>query len=324
MKSLKPPSQEAHSKTAETSGPGDFIPRRVVSLQPSVTVIFERLGLLDRLVACTKYCLDLCPGIKTDRVLGARSLGDGSLDNESKLIVADSWTATSEQILRCRPDLVIASVPYQVEAVAEIMRAGITFLGLAPHSMADVYSDVFRIASIMGCSGAGTSLITGMQEHIAAVSARSTEAAGRPLVYCEEWGKPLIHSQPWVAELVEAAGGRFLGMSGKQTDAATIRAANPEVIIAAWCGAGERAPLEKIIRDRDWGEITAAEQGAVFCVRDDFLNTPAPTLLHGLDALACAIHPEIFGDAAAGLRRIGTGVASPAASSELHRAGQPG
>ena len=310
---------------------GDFIPRRVVSLQPSVTVIFERLGLLDHLVACTKYCLDLCPAIKADRIPGDGSQSDGSMSGGSlgvgagsRLIVADSWTATSEQILQCRPDLVIASVPYQVEAVAEIMRAGITFLGFAPHSIADIYSDIFRIASIMGRPEAGTSLISGMQERIAAVKTRSAEASGRPLVYCEEWGKPLIHSQPWVAELVESAGGRFLGLAGKQTDGATILAANPEVIIAAWCGAGERVPLEKIIRDRGWGETAAAKKGAVFCVRDDFLNTPAPTLLSGLDALACAIHPEIFGDAAGGLRKIAAGVESPAASGEPHRAGQPG
>ena len=315
---------------------GDFIPRRVVSLQPSVTVIFERLGLLDRLVACTKYCLDLCPGLTMDRRGGGSSHpaspGDGAAGSEaagedsggdgSRLIVADSWTASSQQILRCRPDLVIASVPYQVEAVAEIMRAGITFLGFAPHSMADIYNDIFRLASLMGCPGKGASLIAGMRRHIAEVSARSAQAALRPLVYCEEWGKPLIHSQPWVAELVESAGGRFLGPAGQQTDAGTIRAANPQVIIAAWCGAGERVPLAKIIRDRGWGETTAAKHGAVFCVRDDFLNTPAPTLLHGLDALACAIHPEIFGDAAGGLRKIAPANASPAVSS--HPAGQPG
>ena len=33
----------------------------------------------------------------------------------------------------------------------------------------------------------------------------------------------------------------------------------------------------------------------VYCIRDEYLNTPAPTLLRGLDALAFAIHPELFG-----------------------------
>jgi len=39
----------------------DYTPRRIVSLQPSATVILRAIGRLDRLVACTKYCLDVCP-----------------------------------------------------------------------------------------------------------------------------------------------------------------------------------------------------------------------------------------------------------------------
>jgi iron complex transport system substrate-binding protein len=66
------------------------------------------------------------------------------------------------------------------------------------------------------------------------------------------------------------------------------------VIVAAWCGAGERVPLEKIIVERGWQQTAAALSGRVFCIRDEFLNTPAPSLLQGLHALAFAIHPELF------------------------------
>jgi len=48
---------------------------------------------------------------------------------------------------------------------------------------------------------------------------------------------------------------------------------------------------------------TRMSHGRVFCICDEFLNTPAPTLLQGLDALAFAIHPEIFPDTK-GIRRI--------------------
>jgi iron complex transport system substrate-binding protein len=53
-------------------------------------------------------------------------------------------------------------------------------------------------------------------------------------------------------------------------------------------------PLEKIIGERGWQQTSAALSGRVFCIRDEFLNTPAPTLIHGLEALAWAIHPELF------------------------------
>jgi iron complex transport system substrate-binding protein len=120
----------------------------------------------------------------------------------------------------------------------------------------------------------------------------------------------VIASQKWVQELVEAAGGEFLGAPGRKISADEIRQLNPEVVIAAWCGAGDRAPLEKIVADRGWQGTAAALSGRVFCVRDEFLNTPAPTLLQGLEALAFAIHPEVF-PRTKGIRRI-TEVSTPA------------
>jgi iron complex transport system substrate-binding protein len=197
---------------------------------------------------------------------------------------------------------VIASVPYQLEAVAEILKAGVRFLGLAPRSLADIYADIALIAGAMGVSERGQHMIESMQREIECVRAR--HAAGpRPRVFCEEWGKPIIHSQPWVAELVEAAGGQFLGEPGAKTDAECVRRADPEVIIMAWCGAGDRVPLEKIVGERGWTETSAGRSRRVYCVRDELLNTPAPTLLEGLRALEAAIHPESFPQLPAGLRR---------------------
>jgi len=98
----------------------DHTPLRIVSLQPSATVILENLGALDRLVACTKYCVDLFPAIADGRV-----------------IVDDSWTASAAQIAATQPDLVMAAVPYQEKAVSEILKSGARFLGLAPHSLAE-------------------------------------------------------------------------------------------------------------------------------------------------------------------------------------------
>jgi hypothetical protein len=42
----------------------------------------------------------------------------------------------------------------------------------------------------------------------------------------------------------------------------------------------------------------------VYCITDEYLNTPAPTLVLGLRALASAIRPDLFGESAPGLRRI--------------------
>src|SRR5438270_584780 len=145
-------------------------------------------------------------------------------------------------------------------------------------------------------------LVARMKKEVQSVCQR-TAGTERALVYCEEWGKPLILSQTWVAELVEAAGGRFFGQPGKHTTEEEVAAADPDVIVAAWCGAADRVPLEKIIPKRGWEQTKAAKHGRVYCINDEFLNTPASTLIQGLQALAAAIHPEMF-DEPKGLRRI--------------------
>jgi len=261
-------------------------PQRIACLQPSATVILHAIGELDRVVACTRYCADV-----------VRQVAEGS-----RIILADSWTANAEQIVSARPDLVIAAVPYQSKAIEEILKAGARFLGLAPKSLADIYTDIATIAGAAGRADRGEEVISEMLCRIEQIRAKA-RAAIRPRVFCEEWGKPLIGSQPWVAELVEAAGGTFVTAPARQITSEEVLRLDPEVIVAAWCGAGDRVPLEKIVAESGWQQTSAAQNGRVYCISDELLNTPAPTLLHGLDALAWALHPESFPQPQ-GIRRI--------------------
>lgn len=263
---------------------------KIVSLQPSISIVLERLACLDLLAACTRYCLEAVPAL---REFGLP-------------VVHDSWSTTAEELLAAEPDLVIASVPYRHESLAAILKAGCPVLALAPHSLADIEQDVRLIAGATGRAEAvnrAELVIAEMRGGIAEVRRRSA-GLEKPLVYCEEWGKPLIHSQEWVKELVEAAGGVFLGEPGKTTTAEAVAEGDPEVVLAAWCGAGDRVPLEKVAGRTGWGGLRAVREERVFCIADELLNTPAPTLVEGLRAMAAALHPEVFGAEARGLRRM--------------------
>jgi iron complex transport system substrate-binding protein len=255
----------------------DHTPRRIACLQPSATVILNAVGEINRIVACTKYCADVVPAIQSP----------------PRTILSDSWSANAAQIAAVQPDLVIASVPYREQAVIEILKSGTRFLGFAPKTLEDIYVDISTIAGAVGASARAEQVIRDMEARIEQFRQR-TASSRRPRVFCEEWGRPLIISQRWVAELVEAAGGEFVGEAGKQISAEEVARRNPEVVVAAWCGAGDRVPLEKIVSDRGWQGTVAAENRRVYCIRDEYLNTPAPTLLRGLEALAFAIHPELF------------------------------
>jgi iron complex transport system substrate-binding protein len=257
---------------------------RVAALQPSISLTLEHLGCLDSLVACTRYCLQAVPSLRTRDVQ----------------VIADSWSSTTEEILSASPDLVLASVPYRMESLAAILKCGVPVLTLAPHTLADVYQDIRLLGDILHAPDRAAAVVEEMMRDVASTQEAVSTAETR-VVYCEEWGKPLIHSQSWVAELVSAAGGRFLGKPGSVTDADAVAAEDPDVLVFAWCGAGDRVPLARVIEKRQWQSLRAVREGRVYCVPDEFLNTPAPNLLQGLRALAGAIHPEIFG-AAQGVR----------------------
>src|SRR6202049_5263704 len=96
--------------------PTSHTAQRVACLQPSATVVLESIGELARVVACTRYCADVVPAVAAG----------------SRIILADSWTADTAQIVAAKPDLVIAAVPYQEKAVSEILKGGERFFGLSP------------------------------------------------------------------------------------------------------------------------------------------------------------------------------------------------
>ena len=157
------------SKHAKIKLMQDHTARRIACLQPSATVILNAIGELDRVVACTRYCADVVPAV-----------ADGS-----RAILADSWTADTAQIVATQPDLVIAAVPYQEKAVSEILRTGARFLGLAPKTLADIYTDIATIAGVVGASDRGMAVIDAMQRQIEEVR-RQTASLARPKVFCEE------------------------------------------------------------------------------------------------------------------------------------------
>lgn len=258
---------------------------KILSLQPSISLILQSLGQLDTLAGCTRYCLDAVPELRSRRLP----------------IIRDSWSSETREITALKPDLVIASVPYRQESLAAILKAGVPVLTLAPHCLVDIYADIRLIGAVVNERSRANEVVAEMECAIADVGRIASRSNHRPLVYCEEWGKPLIHSQPWVRELVEAAGGVFLGEAGKVNDAETIAAADPEVIALAWCGAGNRVPVERVIAMRGWHMLRAVRAGRVACIPDELLNTPAPSLVKGLRAIARLIHPELFAAADFGM-----------------------
>ncbi len=253
---------------------------RIISLAPSVTSILHALGAADCLVGVTRWCADVVP----EGVLRGLPRFD------------DCWNADPAKVAELGPDLVIGSVPYRAQVVEGILARGVRFLATYPRTLADVYGDIRMLASLVNRQPAGDRLAETMRQRIASARERAARATSRPRIYCEEWSNPLQNSQRWVEELVEAAGGEFVPKpAARKVAAEEVIAADPEIIVLAWCGTNDRARPDVVLKRPGWDNLSAVKQHRIHVVRDELLNTPGPNLLDGLEALAGIIHPEIFG-----------------------------
>jgi iron complex transport system substrate-binding protein len=252
---------------------------RIVSLAPSATRILWELGAAGHLAGVTRWCKDVVP---------AEAI-------EDLPVVGDCWNLDAEAVAQLKPDLVIGSVPYRAEAVEGILKQGLRFLAKSPRTLDDIYGDIRLLAGIVGKQNEGEKLAGRMQSRIAAVRERTAAFENPPRVYCEVWSNPLRSAQPWVEELVEAAGGKFVPYpAGRQVGSEEVIAADPEIIVLAWAATGDRARPDVVRKRPGWKKVSAVRDDRIHVVRDETLNTPAPILLEGLNALAAFIHPEIF------------------------------
>lgn len=247
---------------------------RIVSLAPSVTSILVALGARRQLVGVSKWCPDVADVGRLPRL-------------------GDCWALDVDEVVRVRPTLVIGSVPYKAETVTKFLDTGLAFLATNPRSLADIYSDIRLLGGIVGRPLEAEELVRKMQQAFAAVARRAEAARGRKRrarVYCEAWPHPRITSPPWVAELVQLAGAEFVLPPGQRITDADVARAKPDVIVLAWAATGNRARPEKALAHPAWQDVPAVRRKQVYVVRDEWLNTPGPPLVRGVQELFRLLH----------------------------------
>jgi len=240
---------------------------RIVSLAPSATSILCAIGAKEALVGVTKWCADVAP-----------------VDDLPKL--GDCWHMRSvEEIVKLKPTLVIGSVPYKQETVGRLLEQPLNFLAMSPRTLADVYADIRMLGRIVECRKGAESLVGRMKREFAAIERRSKHRERSVRVYCEAWPNPRISSPPWVAQLVSLCGGEMVVPAGEKVSDAQVAAAKPDIIVLAWAATGEAADGTKAYEIEEWKEIPAIRDKRVYVIRDEWLNTPGPPLVHGARAL---------------------------------------
>jgi len=245
------------------------VPLRIVSLAPSVTSILLSIGVGRELVGVSKWCRHVAR-------VGSRPT------------VGDCWKLDVDEVTRLRPTHVIGSVPFATEAVEKILRQPFIFLALNPRKLADVETDILTLGRVAAKVPQSRLLVARMRSAFERVTVRSGTLLrhSSPLrVYSEAWPKPRISSPPWVAELLELVGAEMCVPAGSRVTDAEVAAASPDVILLAWTTANSRSRISTALENPGWRRVPAILNRRVFAIRDEWLNTPGPPLVHGARAI---------------------------------------
>ena len=263
------------------------VPKKIVSLAPSVTETLFALGFGDRLVGVTTYC---------DYPAEARQLPKiGGFTNPSL-----------EAIVAKRPDLVIGvnDSSHPVKA-REMERLGIKVALISVGSLNDILNSFRSVAHLLGSPEAGERLVHKITLQFEEVKKRVAQAPRRSTLLAVGL-RPLVAvgGKNFIDELITLAGGENIAGNAAQPwlhlpDEYVVAKA-PQVIIEAGMGS-ERGQIA-----RHWGDlksIPAVKEKRVYAYPSDKILRPGPRIGEGLEEIARLVHPECFADSQRGLNK---------------------
>lgn len=241
-------------------------PQRIVCLTEEPTEVLYLLGEGDRVVGVSGY---------TVRPREART----------KPKVCAFTSAKFEKIYELHPDLAIGFSDLQADIARELILNGIPVVIFNQRSVAEILQTILMIGGLVGCAQKAERLVERMSAELDVAAREAQQFPCKPKVYFEEWMDPLISGIRWVEELVEVAGGvpvfpelrEQCLAKNRIVDPARVVAANPDLIIASWCG--KKVRLEKIRQRPGWDQISAVKNDRIYEIKSAYILQPGPAVL---------------------------------------------
>jgi iron complex transport system substrate-binding protein len=242
-------------------------PRRIVCLTEESTETLYLLGEDERIVGISGF---------TCRPKQAR---------QQKPKVSAFTSANIEKILGLRPDLVIGFSDLQAKIAHDLIQRGANVVVFNQRSIEEILDMIAMLARIVAAESAGMTLVERLRGELARIADSARRFSHRPRVFFEEWMDPLISGIRWVEELIEVAGGEVIfphlrnqhSAKGRVVDPHDVVAANPDVIIASWCG--RKVNKEQIRARERWASINAVRTGHIYEVKSTYILQPGPAAL---------------------------------------------
>jgi iron complex transport system substrate-binding protein len=248
-------------------------PRRIVSLNPSLTAILVAVGARDRLAGVDDFSARSQP-----EVAGLPTVGG-------------FFNPSLEAVVAVRPDLVVL-VP---SAEQRGFRRQLEDLGIAveafdPVSFEDVLATIEKLGARVGHGEPARARVVAIRD---AKKTVEENAVGRPrrraVLVLQRDPLYVVGRETFVAEMMAVAGADNVGNEFAEpwpgVTQEWLLAAAPEVILDASAGAAADAPKYWA----RWPSLPAVKQGRVVAVPDGVVTLPGPWLDNALFTLDAAL-----------------------------------
>lgn len=252
---------------------------RVVSLAPNLTEIVFAVGAGDRLVGRTSYC---------DYPAAAKAVAE----------VGDTLHPSLERIIALKPQVVLVSTASQLEVFThQLQGQNIAVYVTDPHDLEGVFRSIAQIGEIVGEKDQANLLVEKLRERTNAV-AQAINQKQPVRVFYQVSGEPLYTAghDAFVTDLMRRAGGASVtadvpGAWPKYSNESAL-AARPDAIVLPTGGSmgAANSNVAEALR-----QSPAVRNGRVYKINDDHLARPGPRSVDGLEELAHALHPDVFG-----------------------------
>jgi iron complex transport system substrate-binding protein len=262
-------------------------PGRVVSLAPSITEMLFALGLDEQVVGVTEFC---------DYPAAAKSKAKVGYSNPSV-----------EALVALQPELVLAPKDFlrpDLQTMLEQLK--IPLFVLEARTLEDIPLQIQTLGKLFERGPAANDVTQNMRQRMAEIR-HKTEALPRKRVLYVLNSRPLITVGPgsFIHQMIGLAGGINIadqaGVAYPRLSMETVLKEDPEVLIFP-SGDVETVPRSEQQHWRRWDSLSAVKQHRFHEVSSSLLNRPGPRVVDGLEQLVRAIHPDIFGSGAEGLR----------------------
>jgi iron complex transport system substrate-binding protein len=261
------------------------VPRRIVSLVPSVTEMLFDIGA-------------------GDAVVGVSSLDHYPPAVESRVKVGGLIDPDFERIISLRPDLVIV-YGTQNAITDRLGRAGIPMFNFQHSGLAEVTAWMRRLGERVGRGQAADARAAAIERRIADIRAK-TAGRAKPktmIVFERERGslRAMFGSggTGFLHDMLAAAGGvnvfADVPRESLQITTEQVIAKAPDVVLEFRSGpewTAQRAAEDR----RSWLglSIPAVRNGQVHILIDEMLGIPGPRIADAILAIAKVLHPGVF------------------------------